>query len=453
MNARRTVVVGVDGSPQALRAVRWAVPEARRRQAVLQLVTALAWTEDPLDGLPGLEQAQYVQYLREAAEKGLVAAADVAAEVDPDVPVERELVLGFPAGVLLERSQTAELLVVGDHGRGRIASAVAGSVAVSVAARSACPVVVVRGAIPDGALPVVVGIDGTPLSEAAIPFAFDAAAARHVPLIAVHTWLDEINDPALAELVDWQTAAVRAEEVLAERLAGWGRSIRTCPCSAVSPADAPGARCSTRRRGRSSPSSAPVGTATSRGCCSTRSATPWCTARAARSRSSAPPSDHRGAAPPRTPLEHEEDTMQAQDLMIRTVVTVRPHMPVGAAAVLLVSRGVTSAPVVTAEGVLRGMVSEVDLLRAQPVPDALTTTPECSATAADVMTAKPVTVRPTDGLADVAAVLLDHGVRAAPVVEGERLVGIISRHDILSFVARQQPTTAHGVRPPAVAAS
>ena len=229
MNARRTVVVGVDGSPQALSAVRWAVPEARRRQAVLQLVTALALTEDTLDELPGLGQAPYGQYLREAAEKGLVAAADVAAEVDPDVPVERELVLGFPAGVLLERSQTAELLVVGDHGRGRIASAVAGSVAVSVAARSACPVVVVRGAIPDGALPVVVGIDGTPLSEAAIPFAFDAAAARHVPLVAVHTWLDEINDPALAELVDWQTAAVRAEEVLAERLAGWGEKYPDVP--------------------------------------------------------------------------------------------------------------------------------------------------------------------------------------------------------------------------------
>ena len=229
MNARRTVVVGVDGSPQALRAVRWAVPEARRRQAVLQLVTALAWTEDPMVGLPSLSKAPYGQYLREAAEKGLAAAADVATEVDPDVPVEREVVLSFPAGALLERSQAAELLVVGDHGRGRIASAVAGSVALSVAARSACPVVVVRGAIPDGALPVVVGIDGTPLSEAAIPFAFDAAAARHVPLIAVHTWLDEINDPALAELVDWQTAAVRAEEILAERLAGWGEKYPDVP--------------------------------------------------------------------------------------------------------------------------------------------------------------------------------------------------------------------------------
>ena len=235
MNARRTVVVGVDGSAAALRAVRWAVPEARRRRAVLHLVTALAWTEDRLVGLPGLGQAPYGQYLRTAAENGLAAAEAAALEADPDLPVERELVLGFPGGVLLERSQTAEMLVVGDHGRGRIASAVAGSVAISVAARSACPIVVVRGAepAPDRALPVVVGIDGTPLSEAAIPFAFDAAAARRVPLVAVHTWLDEINDPALAELVDWQTAAVQAEELLAERLAGWGEKYPDVPVQRV----------------------------------------------------------------------------------------------------------------------------------------------------------------------------------------------------------------------------
>ena len=53
MDARRTVVVGVDGSAQALRAVRWAVPEARRRQAVLRLITAFAWTDDRLVGRPG----------------------------------------------------------------------------------------------------------------------------------------------------------------------------------------------------------------------------------------------------------------------------------------------------------------------------------------------------------------------------------------------------------------
>jgi nucleotide-binding universal stress UspA family protein len=110
--------------------------------------------------------------------------------------------------------------VVGDRGRGRATSALAGSVAVGVAAHSACPVVVVRGTEghSDQPLPVVVGIDGTPLSEAAIAFAFEAASARRAPLVAVHTW----DGSVIAELVDWQSAAVEAEEELAERLAGWG---------------------------------------------------------------------------------------------------------------------------------------------------------------------------------------------------------------------------------------
>src|SRR5690242_20543441 len=107
--------------------------------------------------------------------------------------------------------------------------------------------------------------------------------------------------------------------------------------------------------------------------------------------------------------------MQAQDVMNRSVITVRPHMPVAAAAAMLVARGVTSAPVVTAEGMLRGIVSEVDLLRARAT-DAEGAA-EDAATAADVMTPQPVTVRPTDDLTDVATVLLDRGVRAVPVVD------------------------------------
>jgi CBS domain-containing protein len=137
--------------------------------------------------------------------------------------------------------------------------------------------------------------------------------------------------------------------------------------------------------------------------------------------------------------------MQAQDVMNRAVITIRPHMPVGAAAALLVARGVTSAPVVTAEGMLRGIVSEVDLLRAQPtVPQGPT---EHTARAAEVMTPRPVTVRSTDELADVAAVLLDRGVRAVPVVDGGRLVGIVSRRDVLSLIAQEAPTASRGERP------
>jgi nucleotide-binding universal stress UspA family protein len=217
---RRTVIVGVDGSEEALRAVRWAVPEARRRQATLRLVTAFAWTDDRMVGWPGLGQAAYGERLRAAAEHDLAAAASVAAQLDPDLPVEQDLVLGFPGGVLVDQARGAELLVVGDNGRGRLGSVLAGSVAVGVAAHAACPVVVVRGVEPqpDERLPVVVGIDGTPLSEAAVAFAFEAASARRAPLVAVHTWVG----PLIAELVDWQSAAVESEESLAERLAGWG---------------------------------------------------------------------------------------------------------------------------------------------------------------------------------------------------------------------------------------
>jgi nucleotide-binding universal stress UspA family protein len=234
MNAeghRRTVIVGVDGSEEALRAVRWAVPEARRRRATLRLVTAFAWTEDRMVGWPGLGQAAYGERLRAVAEHGLAAAAATAAELDPDLSLEQDLLLGFPAGVLVEQSRDADLLVVGDHGRGRITAALAGSVAVGVAAHSACPVVVVRGAEPaaDERLPIVVGIDGTPLSEAAIVFAFEAAAVRRAPLIAVHTWVE----PVVTELVDWQSASEEAEEALGERLAGWGAKYPDVPVQRV----------------------------------------------------------------------------------------------------------------------------------------------------------------------------------------------------------------------------
>jgi len=137
--------------------------------------------------------------------------------------------------------------------------------------------------------------------------------------------------------------------------------------------------------------------------------------------------------------------MQAQDVMNRAVITIRPHMPVGAAAALLVARGVTGAPVVTAEGMLRGIVSEVDLLRARPTVSQGPA--EHIATAADVMTPRPVTVRPTDELAEVAAVLLDRGVRAVPVVDGERLVGILSRRDVLSLIAQEAPPPSRSDRP------
>jgi CBS domain-containing protein len=75
-------------------------------------------------------------------------------------------------------------------------------------------------------------------------------------------------------------------------------------------------------------------------------------------------------------------------------------MRVDVAAAVLVEHGFASAPVVTAEGLLRGMVSEGDLLRTRPGPDAPTDAD--STTVADAMTPQPATVRPRDELVDVA---------------------------------------------------
>ena len=136
--------------------------------------------------------------------------------------------------------------------------------------------------------------------------------------------------------------------------------------------------------------------------------------------------------------------MLATDVMSRNVVSVRPNMPTRAAAALLVVHGFTSAPVVTAEGLLRGIVTEADLMRGQPLPDPGHTNTRPDTTAGEVMTPDPRTMRPIDDLSEVVAVMLADGIRSVPIVEDGRLVGIISRRDILRCVARRElvPRTA-----------
>ncbi|WP_214404355.1 universal stress protein [Pseudonocardia lacus] len=216
------VVVGVDGSDSALTAVRWAVGEAGGRRTALRLVTAFVDNPDHVVGIPAVGE-QLRQEQRAVARRGLAAAVAAARAADPDLRVEDELRLGLPVGVLAEEAHRAQLLVVGSRGLGGLAGLLVGSVAVGLAGRAACPVVVVRGEHPETGAdrPVVVGVDGTPTSEAAIAFAYEAAAARGAPLIALRTWVAAEYAPGLAPLVEWDPIAAAEEEILAERLAGW----------------------------------------------------------------------------------------------------------------------------------------------------------------------------------------------------------------------------------------
>jgi nucleotide-binding universal stress UspA family protein len=99
-----------------------------------------------------------------------------------------------------------------------------GSVAVGMAAHGACPVVIVRGeraGAGNAESPVVVGIDDSSITDAALAFAFDAAAARGVGLVVVHAWSPTAIDDALAPVMDWDAATAEEDALLAERLTGW----------------------------------------------------------------------------------------------------------------------------------------------------------------------------------------------------------------------------------------
>ncbi|WP_296374256.1 universal stress protein [Pseudonocardia sp.] len=220
MNTHRTVVVGVDGSEDSLRAVRWGADEAARRSVPLRLVHAFDRTAEHVVGLPALGE-QDRDILLEQARRLLTEAAAVAETAFPGLEVQAQLVVGYPIPVLADESGRAQLVVLGSAGRGRFLELLAGSVASGLAAHGRCPVVVVRGAEQDRSAPVVVGIDGTPASEAAIAFAFETASVRHAPLVAVHAWQTPLvgtvpPDPAVVTAAEGV-----AHEILAERLAGW----------------------------------------------------------------------------------------------------------------------------------------------------------------------------------------------------------------------------------------
>jgi nucleotide-binding universal stress UspA family protein len=237
---RRPVVVGVDGSQSAMAAVRWGVAEAARLRSPLRLILAFAWMVDDVAARPGLEE-RYRAVLLDRAHDHLVAAAAVAGREEPGVDVEQQLIEGHPIPVLDAESESAQLIVVGDTGLGRVEGALIGSVAVALAAHASCPVVVVRGTGGDrsSALPVLVGVHGAPTSESAIAFAFEAAAARNAPLLAVHTWWDLVIDLGMGHLPDWDAVEADEQRLLSQRLAGWSEKYPGVPVEGLVTRDRP----------------------------------------------------------------------------------------------------------------------------------------------------------------------------------------------------------------------
>jgi len=215
---RLPVVVGVDGSSSALDAARWAAREAARREAPVWLVSAFSWHDTRHIGYHGHYREVMLRRTREA----VTEAAETAAAAAPGVEVAERVVDGFPVPRLVAASRQAGLLVIGDRGLGGLSSLLVGSVAIGLAAHAECPVVVVRGESSEVDGSVVVGVDGSPVSEEALAFAFAAADTHRVPLVAVHAWSDSVLDAAVVSLPGWDAIETVEQLLLAERLAGWG---------------------------------------------------------------------------------------------------------------------------------------------------------------------------------------------------------------------------------------
>jgi nucleotide-binding universal stress UspA family protein len=133
-------VVGIDGSPGARKALRWALDEARMHGAALDVVHA--WHVPYLMTTTYLTPTPYEPREFEAAAGRLLAEA-VEAEDTSDVEVRQVLVAAPAAPALLDAASGADLLVVGSHGRGGFTGLMLGSVSQHVAQRARCPVVVV----------------------------------------------------------------------------------------------------------------------------------------------------------------------------------------------------------------------------------------------------------------------------------------------------------------------
>lgn len=151
--------------------------------------------------------------------------------------------------------------------------------------------------------------------------------------------------------------------------------------------------------------------------------------------------------------------MQARDIMTSSVVTVTAGSTVGDAATLLAAHGFTALPVVDDDGALVGLVTEADILRDRfprdprfhcsneagiQRPDEAHREPP--ATVGGVMTAPAVSMGVRSDVVDLVTTMRDEGLRSMPIVDGTRLVGIVTRRDLVRTLTRADADVERDVR-------
>lgn len=216
------ILVAVDGSPESDAAVRWAAREAALQHTRLTLLHVVApvivsWPVATLESGFYQWQQDNAKDVIDQAQKTVQSVLSSAEQ--PPIHVEIQDSAVVPA--LVDASGKARMVVVGSRGLGAVGRAVLGSVSSALVRHAHCPTVVIRAGVgdEDTARPVLLGVDGSPASEAATALAFDEASRRGVGLVALHAWSDFGAVPTAG--MDWRQFEEDGNEILAERLAGW----------------------------------------------------------------------------------------------------------------------------------------------------------------------------------------------------------------------------------------
>ncbi|MCX4784932.1 universal stress protein [Streptomyces sp. NBC_01221] len=212
---RRELVIGIDPARNWHLSLAWAADEAHRRGLELRLVVAVPPSRDRHHG----DDSPGRQAMLQAGADALREGADWARARHPQLRPATDLLDGFPAAVLGGLSARARMVVLGSRHLSRTAEYFsAGSLVVPVTAQARCPVVVVGDAehITQEPTYLVVGIDGSESSKAALGLAFEEADLRGAALRAVSVW-----QPPVVMFQDEQVAVQAQRRMLYETTAGW----------------------------------------------------------------------------------------------------------------------------------------------------------------------------------------------------------------------------------------
>ena len=129
--------------------------------------------------------------------------------------------------------------------------------------------------------------------------------------------------------------------------------------------------------------------------------------------------------------------VKAKDIMSRNLITVKRNTPVFEAIQTLVEHQITGLPVVESGWVLEGIVTEKDFLRL------INETTADEKTVAQVMTTQVISFQEEDSVEDICTSLIKNNFRRVPILKGNKLVGIISRRDVIKFILGQWNKDQH----------